>query len=196
MRFCTACVEYVNTRDDGRSENIQALSKHDIPIWPYFHWPPIVACFVYNNQKSNLYTALIRQNTREHNYYLARTEHDCTATTCIFNWNTYATGHIQGTVVFPSSTKKKMPRSTANSGVTVYLTLTGNHNSLLDLLTCPPFSDALGNKFFSPFGGDKPQWRVESVDSVVQSVSSHRSKTHIVQVSVQRATPSQRHHDA
>jgi hypothetical protein len=53
--------------------------------------------------------------------------------------------------------KKKMPRSTANSGVTVYLALTGNHNSLSDIVTRPLFSDALGNKFFSPFGGDEPQ---------------------------------------
>jgi hypothetical protein len=61
-------------------------------------------------QKSNLETALTKQNTTEYNYYLAHTEHDCTATTCIFNWNTYITGHIQGTVVFPSSAKKKVAK--------------------------------------------------------------------------------------
>jgi len=89
--------------------------------------------------------------------------------------------------------KKKMPRSSANSGVTVYLASTGYHNSLSDLITRPPFSDALGNKLFSPFGGDEPPWRLESSrlgGARSQQSSAVRRKSAVVR----RTTSSQRNH--
>jgi len=109
-------------------------------------------------QKSNLYTTLIKQNTTGNKCIISHSQNTTALQPHVFlnGIHRLLTGHIQGAVVFPSSVKK-MPGSTANSGVTVYLTLTGNHNCLSDQVTRPPFSDAIGNKFFSPLGGDKPQ---------------------------------------
>ena len=67
---------------------------------------------------SYLYTALTTKNiTDKKLYYFARTKHDGNWVQCIFNCNTLFNGHMQRTVRFPQ--RKPLPRSTANSAVTV-----------------------------------------------------------------------------
>jgi hypothetical protein len=57
------------------------------------------------------------EHYRKQLYYLTRTKHDCTSTKRIFNWNTSVTRPKQWTVAFPQ--RKPLPRSTANSSVTI-----------------------------------------------------------------------------
>ena len=44
------------------------------------------------------------------------TKHDRTSAQCIFNWNTYVSGHKQGTVGFP---QRPLPRSPGNFSVSI-----------------------------------------------------------------------------
>ena len=52
-----------------------------------------------------------------HNYYFTRTKHDCTSAKYILKFNISFTGRKQRTVGFPQ--RKPLPRSTANSSVSV-----------------------------------------------------------------------------
>jgi hypothetical protein len=93
---CTAWVEPLNTRDDGRGKAYRSWQKHDsLSPHDYFF-------FVYNKPKvkgihSSNYVDLYRIKL----CYLTRTNDDCSSANLIFTWNTWVTVHKQGTVSFP-----------------------------------------------------------------------------------------------
>ena len=79
-------------------------------------FPLVAIYFVFNNLKSNLLTALTRQNITKEPYCTRKTKHRCISAQCIFNCNTSVTVHKHRTVFFQL---KPLPRSTKNLAVII-----------------------------------------------------------------------------
>jgi hypothetical protein len=63
---CTAWVESLNTRDDGRWKTYRSCQKHESQS-PCFHWSPFWVVLFITILNSKLCTALTTQNTTENN---------------------------------------------------------------------------------------------------------------------------------
>jgi hypothetical protein len=118
---CTAWVESLNSRNDGRGKTYRSCEKHvslsllDL-LSTCCH---LLGVSFITSLKSNLCTTQTIQNITQNNYYFTRLKHGCTSSEYIFKWNTSVIGHRQRAVGFPQ--RKPLPRSSANSAVTVYM---------------------------------------------------------------------------
>ena len=107
---CTAWVESLNTRDDGRGktyrscQKLESISLHDL-LSTGRH---LLGMLFISSRKSNLCRTVTTQNTTESNCVMSRTKHERTSADCIFKWNTSVTGHKRGTIgcLTPAQTAK------------------------------------------------------------------------------------------
>ena len=104
-------------------EHIQILPKTLVCIaaWCSFlskHWSPFVTCSIYKNHKVKFMHSSKQEHYVKQLYYPTRTKHDSTSAQHIFQQNTSVTGHKQATVG-SRKCKKKLPRLTANSSVSI-----------------------------------------------------------------------------
>jgi hypothetical protein len=137
---CTAWVESLNLRDDGRGKTYRSrqkhgsLSLHDLLSTGHYLLDvsfitslkvKFMHCF---NHTEHYRKQTVLPHTRKTRLHFSP---------CIFNWNTSVTGHKEGAVGFPQG--KQLPRSTANSPVSIsimaYLVHSSKRTVLLSAMT-------------------------------------------------------------
>jgi hypothetical protein len=115
---CTAWVESLNIRDDGRRKTYRSCQKHEsLSLHVLSAGRHLLGVSLTASLKSNLCSALTTQTTTDNRCIILHPPRQHFCLTFFYNWNISVSGHKELTVGFPQ--RKPLPRSIASSSVSI-----------------------------------------------------------------------------